>query len=151
MSLNRRPGDFADTKITRETTVDGDHGRIETRTTTVINGVDRVQERHGWPGLKAVVMVESSRETNGKIEHEKRFYLTSLVMVAALIGPIVRSHWSIANSLHRVMEMMFRDDECRVRTHHAPAKVTTIKHMAHNLPQTAGRKNSMRLRHKVAA
>jgi len=107
---------FADTKLTRDTTVDGDHGRIETRTTTVINDVEWLQERHDWPGLKAVVMVESSRETNGKTEHETRFYLTSLVMVAALLGPIVRSHWSIENSLHWVMDMMFRDDECRVRT-----------------------------------
>jgi predicted transposase YbfD/YdcC len=37
-------------------------------------------------------------------------------MAAALIGPIVRSHWSIENSLHWVMDRMFRDDECRVRT-----------------------------------
>ena len=142
---------FADTQITRDTTVDGDHGRIETRTTTVINDVDWLQKRHNWPGLKAVVMIESSRETNGKIEHETRFYLTSLVMVAALIGPIVRSHWSIENSLHWVMDMMFRDDECRVRTDHAPANFTTIKHMAHTLLRTAASKDSMRLRRKVAA
>jgi hypothetical protein len=87
--------DFAETKLTRDTTVDGDHGRIETRTTTVINDVEWLQERHDWPGLKAVVMVESCREANGKTEHEMRFYLTSLVMAAALLGPIVRSHWSI--------------------------------------------------------
>jgi predicted transposase YbfD/YdcC len=142
---------FADTKITRDTTVDGDHGRIETRTTTVINDVEWLQERHDWPGLKAVVVVESSREINGKTEHETRFYLTSLVMVAALIGPIVRSHWSIENSLHWVMDMMFRDDECRVRTDHAPANFTTIKHMAHNLLRTAASKDSLRLRRKVAA
>jgi predicted transposase YbfD/YdcC len=142
---------FADTKVTRDTTVDGDHGRIETRTTTVINDVEWLQERHEWPGLKAVVMVESSRETNGKTEHETRLYLTSLVTVAALIGPIVRSHWSIENSLHWVMDMMFRDDECRVRTDHAPANFTTIKHMAHNLLRTATSKDSMRLRRKVAA
>ena len=131
--------------------MDGDHGRIETRITTVINDVEWLQERHDWPGLKAVVMVESSREANGKTEHETRFYLTSLVMVAALLGPIVRSHWSIENSLHWVMDMMFRDDECRVRTDHAPANFTTIRHMAHNLLRTATSKDSMRLRRKLAA
>jgi len=31
------------------------------------------------------------------------------------------------------MDMIFRDDECRVRTDHAPANFTTIKHMALNL------------------
>jgi predicted transposase YbfD/YdcC len=150
-ATEQKARDFADTKVTRDTTVDGDHGRIETRTTTVINDVGWLQERHDWPGLKAVIMVESSRETNGKTEHETRFYLTSLVMVAALIGPIVRSHWSIENSLHWVMDMMFRDDECRVRTDHAPANFTTIRHMAHNLLRTATSKDSMRLRRKVAA
>lgn len=142
---------FADTTITRDTTVDGDHGRIETRTTTVIHDVAWIQERHDWPGLEAVVMVESRREINEKIESETRFYLTSLVMVAALMGPVVRSHWAVENSLHWVMDMVFRDDECRVRTEHAPANFTTIKHMAHNLLRTANSKDSLRLRRKVAA
>jgi hypothetical protein len=47
--------------------------------------------------------------------------------------------------------MIFRDDECRVRTNHAPANFTTIKHMAHNLLRTASGKDSLRLRRKVAA
>jgi len=55
------------------------------------------------------------------------------------------------NSLHWVMDMMFRDDECRVRTDHAPATFTTIKQMALNLLRTAAGKDSMRLRRKVAA
>src|SRR3954469_3150623 len=150
-ATEQKAKDFADTRITRDTTVDGDHGRTETRTTTVINDVDWLQERHDWPGLKAVVMGDSSRETNGKMHPQTRFYLTLVVMVAALLAPIVRSHWSIENSLHWVMDMMFRDDECRVRTDHAPANFTTIKHMAHNLLRTATSEDSMRLRRKVAA
>ena len=142
---------FADTKISQDTTVDGDHDRIETRTTTVFQDVEWLQKRHGWPGLQAVVMVESSREISGKIEQETRFYITSLVMLAHLLGPIVRSHWSIENSLHWVMDMIFRDDECRVRTDHAPANFTTIKHMAHNLLRKAPVKNSLRSRRKIAA
>ena len=142
---------FADTTISQNTTIDGDHGRIETRTTTVIHDVGWLQQRHDWPGLEAVVVVDSSREINGKTEQETRFYLTSLVMIAALLGPVVRSHWAIENSLHWVMDMIFRDDECRVRTDHAPANFTTIKHMAHNLLRTASSKDSLRLRRKVAA
>jgi predicted transposase YbfD/YdcC len=142
---------FAETQVSQDTTVDGDHGRIETRTTTVIHNVGWLQQRHDWPGLAAVVVVDSSREINGKTEQETRFYLTSLVMIAALLGPLVRSHWAIENSLHWVMDMTFRDDECRVRTEHAPANFTTIKHMAHNLLRTAASKDSLRLRRKVAA
>ncbi len=75
-----------------------------------------LQERHKWPGLKSIVVVESSREIGGKIEHETRYYITSLVMLAAALGPVVRSHWAIENSLHWVLDMVFRDDESRART-----------------------------------
>ena len=59
---------FKDTKVSQDQTVDGDHGRIETRATTVIHDVAWLQERHNWPGLKAVVVVESTREIGDKIE-----------------------------------------------------------------------------------
>jgi predicted transposase YbfD/YdcC len=141
---------FKDCEISQHRTIDADHDRIETRMTTVIHDAEWLQERHNWPGLKAIVMVESSREISGKIEQETRFYITSLVMLACLIGPAVRGHWAIENGLHWVLDMLFRDDECRVRTNHAPANFTTIKHMAHNLLRKASGKSSMRSRRKAA-
>jgi predicted transposase YbfD/YdcC len=142
---------FADATISRHETVDGDHGRIETRATTVIHDVGWLQEAHDWPGLKSVVMVESIREIDGRSEAETRFYLTSLALLAAQMGAIIRSHWAVENSLHWVMDMIFRDDECRVRTDHAPANFTTLKHMAHNLIRRAPGRDSLRVRRKVAA
>src|SRR6266849_403526 len=147
---------FKDTKISRDETVDGDHGRIETRTTTVIHDIAWLQDRHDWPGLKSLVIVDSIREIPGpspgtdKIERETRFYITSLILLAGLLGPIIRSHWAIENSLHWVMDMVFRDDECRVRTEHAPANFCTIKHIAHNLIRKAPGKGSLRLKRKAA-
>jgi hypothetical protein len=61
------------------------------------------------------------------------------------------SVWGIENSLHWVLDMVFRDDECRLRTDHAPANFTTIKHMALNLIRRAPGKDSLRLKRKVAA
>ncbi len=49
------------------------------------------------------------------------------------------------------MDMVFRDDECRLRTEHAPANFTTIKHSAINLIRRAPGNDSLRLRRKVAA
>ena len=142
---------FADTTISQARTIDADNGgRIETRTTTVIHDVDWLRKRHGWQGLNAIAMVESTRETGGVIEKDTRIFITSLVMLAHLLGPVIRSHWAIENSLHWVMDMTFRDDECRVRTNHAPANFTTIKHMAHNLLRRPVSKDSFRLRRKVA-
>jgi predicted transposase YbfD/YdcC len=142
---------FVDSEISRAETIDADNGRIETRVTTVIHDVEWLRKRHDWPGLNAVAIVESTRETKGKIERETRYYITSLVMLAHLIGPAIRSHWAVENSLHWVMDMVFRDDECRVRTNHAPANFTTIKHMACNLLRRPSGKDSMRVRRKVAA
>ena len=130
---------------------DADHGRIETRDVTVIHDVAWLQERHAWPGLNRIIMVESSREFSDRTERETRLYLTSLNTQAAALGPIVRSHWAVENSLHWVMDMTFRDDEARLRTHNAPANFTTIKHMAHNLIRLAPGKDSIRLRRKIAA
>src|SRR5438270_12149835 len=53
---------FEDTKISRHETIDGDHDRIETRTYTAIHDVTWLQERHQWPELHGIVMVESTRE-----------------------------------------------------------------------------------------
>jgi predicted transposase YbfD/YdcC len=156
-AAEQKANGFKDTKISQSQTVDGDHGRIETRIYTVFHDVAWLQERHDWPELKGIVMVESKREIPGatpeadKMQQETRFYITSLVWLAHQLGPVVRGHWSIENSLHWVMDMLFRDDECRIRTHHAPANFTTLKHMAHNLIRKAPGKDSLRLKRKVAA
>ena len=142
---------FKDTAISAHKTVDADHGRIETRNYTVIHDVGWLQARHKWPGLKGVIMVESQRETGQKTERETRFYITSLTLEARLSGPMIRDHWAVENGLHWVMDMTFRDDECRIRTEHAPANFTTLRHIAHNLYRKAPGKDSLRLRRKTAA
>ncbi len=148
----QKASDFKDTTVTRAgPIVEGDHGRIETRTTTVIHDVAWLQERHGWPGLKGVVVVDSRRELKDRIETETRFFITSLTLPAGEMAAVVRDHWAVENALHWVMDMVFRDDECRLRTDHAPANFTTIKHIALNLIRRANSKDSIRLRRKVAA
>jgi predicted transposase YbfD/YdcC len=142
--------DFKDCQISRTETVDADHGRIETRTTTVIHDIDWLKKSHNWPGLNAVVMVESLREIGDKQERETRFYITSLLLVASILAPIVRSHWAVENSLHWVLDMVFRDDESRLRTDHAPANFCTFKHMAQNLIRLAPGKSSLRQKRMAA-
>src|SRR3972149_6806743 len=110
-ATEQKASGFKDTEVTRHETVDGDHGRIETRAYTAFHDVAWLQERHDWPGLKGVVMVESTREIGDKIERETRFSITSFVLLAHALGPLIRSHWAVENSLHWVMDMVFRADE----------------------------------------
>ena len=142
---------FADTKVSVDETVDGDHGRIETRRAIVIHDVAWLQDRHDWPGLKGLVIVESTREIGAKTERETRYYLTSSPWRADRLGPMVRDHWAVENGLHWVMDMTFRDDECRIRTDNAPENVVTLKHMAVNLARKAKGRDSVRLALKTAA
>ena len=64
---------FAHATVDQTETIDGDHGRIETRKVTVYQNIEWLQERHAWPGLKSVIKVESRREIGEKIETETRF------------------------------------------------------------------------------
>ena len=98
-----------------------------------------------------MVIVESIREIDEKSERETRFYITSLDLARQPAWTHRPRPLGDRESLHWVMDMVFRDDECRVRTDHAPANFTTIKHMAHNLIRNAPGKDSLRLRRKIAA
>jgi predicted transposase YbfD/YdcC len=63
----------------------------------------------------------------------------------------VRRHWAAENSLHWLIDMVFRDNGCRVRTQHAPANLTTLKLVALNLLQQVSSRDSLRARRKAAA
>ena len=64
-AAEQKANGFKDTKISQSQTVDADHGRIETKIYTVFHDVAWLQERHDWPELKGIVMVESKREIPG--------------------------------------------------------------------------------------
>ena len=142
---------FADATVDQAQTVDGDHGRIETRKVTVYQNVEWLQDRHAWPGLKSVIKVESRREIGDKIETETRFYLASAVLTAIVAAAFVRGHWGIENSLHWVLDMVMRDDESRVRTGNAAANLAIIKHIAYNLIRRGKGRHSFRSKRKLAA
>lgn len=75
LAAEQKANGFADTTIGLREMVDSDHGRIETRTTTVIHDVVWLRERHDWPGLQSIVMLESVRETGDRVERKTRFTL----------------------------------------------------------------------------
>jgi predicted transposase YbfD/YdcC len=143
--------DYRDISVDRHETVEKSHGRIETRTVLATADIGWLQASHKWPALNSVVMIESRRESQGTCEREVRFYISSLPADAKVQGEAVRAHWGIENGLHWVMDMVFRDDECRIRKANAPANFATIKHMASNLLRRAPGKDSLRVKRKLAA
>lgn len=120
-----------------------DHGRIERRTCTVVSAqphLSWLDPDQAWQGLSSIIMIESERRTGANFEHtttERRFYISSLpaktVKDARRIARGVRHHWGIENCLHWVLDIAFREDDCRTRRNHGPENFATLRHIAYNL------------------
>jgi predicted transposase YbfD/YdcC len=114
-------------------TVDGEHGRIETRSYLQATAPDFLPEKAEWRDLTSVGMVEATRELNGKTSMEVRYYLSSLPVKASEFGRAVRSHWGIENSCHWVLDVVFREDDSRIRIKNAAENMSTLRRLALNL------------------
>src|SRR5215218_3403905 len=125
--------------IETSTTTDGDHGRIEVRRHTVCHDVAwlfsdrRYPGEVAFPGLAMIAMVESEAEREGKLTRERRYYLSSARLDAAAVAQAVRGHWGIENRLHWALDVVFKEDQARLRSGHAPMNMAVVRHMAANL------------------
>lgn len=117
--------------------VDKGHGRIETRRCFVSNQIDWLSQKDQWAGLKSVVMIEEAQESNGKISTESRFFISSLPADAKRIADAVRSHWLIENGLHWTLDVVFNEDQSRVRKDNAGENMALVRHITLNMLNTA--------------
>ena len=59
-------------------------------------------------------------------------------MDAEALLDLVRGHWVVKNGLylHRTLDIQFREDDCRIRTGHAPAVMGILRRAALNMVRT---------------
>jgi predicted transposase YbfD/YdcC len=133
----RRPEGVATSKeatmLKEFKTVEKDHGRIETRCYYQSDWLDWFADRDQWEGLRSVGMVESSREIDGKVAVERRYYLSSLKLDVETFARAVRGHWGVENKLHWVLDVCFREDQSRARARNAAENLATLRRLALNL------------------
>ena len=138
-------------------TTDGGHGRIEVRRHAVsrevawLSGDRRYPGEPRFPGLAAIAMVEAEVERHGQTSRERRYFLSSAPLDARLFAHAVRCHWHVENRLHWVMDVVFHDDLCRLRSGHGPQNMAVVRHMAMNLLRAAPGKQSFAVRRKKAS
>ena len=119
--------DFAGVRFDQHATVETGHGRIEERYVTVIG--DPAGLPAEWSDASAVVQVNREREVNGVNVTTTHYYVSSHDGSAKEFGSLVRGHWSI-ESLHWVLDVVFREDDSRTRSGHAAANLAMVRKVA---------------------
>lgn len=110
------------------------HGRHEIRHYVMLSGIgSRLDPDLVWSNFKSVGMVESVRSLDGKTTVETRYFISSLEENAKKIANCVRSHWGIENSLHWVLDVALKEDDCRIRKDNAPQNFAVLRQIAVNL------------------
>lgn len=122
-------------------TVDGDHGRIETRRYFTTNDIGWLPGKTEWPGLNTICMAIREREVQGKTSTETSYFISSLGNQAPAIAKAIREHWGIENGLHWCLDIAFREDHCRVRKDHGPENLAILRHLVTNMLK---RENSLK-------
>jgi predicted transposase YbfD/YdcC len=116
-------------------TVEKGHGRIETRRYFLVDDplyIQYLESYERWPNLHSIGMVEATRDIDGVISQERRYYLCSVGNVKEF-AQAARGHWSIENSLHWVLDVAFREDFNRTRSDHSAENFSVLRHIALNL------------------
>lgn len=127
---------FAQVKHDYHKTVDKDHGRLEIRECWVMPVTEwheHIRNVTAWAKLQSVIMVKSQRIIGDKRSEETRYFISSLSSSAAHLLEAVRTHWHIENKLHWVLDIAFREDECRVRKGDGAQNLAILRHIALNL------------------
>ncbi|HSX80825.1 MAG TPA: ISAs1 family transposase [Candidatus Saccharimonadia bacterium] len=142
---------FADIAHAYHETVDGDHGRIETRRYWITSDIEWLGAKASWAKLHSIGMVESCREVGETVQVETRYFLTSLPAQGVRFAQAVRQHWGIENSLHWVLDVSFNEDACRIRKDKGAQIFSMLRHIAINLLRQERRhKRGMKARRKRA-
>jgi predicted transposase YbfD/YdcC len=126
------------------------HGRIEVRRYALSTDIDWLDSKENWIGLKAIGMVESIREINGKQEKQLRYYLTSLTDLTKF-SEVVRGHWCIENQQHWVLDVIFGEDGSRAYTNNQRSNLAAFRRISLNLLQSVDDKLSIKRRRIRAA
>jgi predicted transposase YbfD/YdcC len=119
---------------------DDSHGRLVRRRVFACPDAGVFATLADWPGLKAVLAVETIRGIpgRGKVTAEIRHYLSSAALPPEALAAAIRNHWRVENGLHWVLDVTFREDASRVRERTAARNLALLRKIALNLARADG-------------
>lgn len=110
------------------------HGRIETRTYRIYDGLDIIADKEKWGGNMTIIEYESStvKKSTGIHTSEKRLYVSSIPADTRKPGAIVRNHWSI-ESMHWGLDYNLQQDNIKRKSTRAARNLDTIQRIVYSV------------------
>lgn len=133
-------------------TVESGHHRTETRQvwSVSVNQLPPLHRQEIWHGLSTVIMVKSQRILWNKTTTAVKFYISSLEPDAEKDNHVIRSHWSIENSCHWVLDVVFNEDASRIRKGYGAQNFGTLRRLSLNLLKKEPSKQSLKMKRYLA-
>ena len=111
-------------------TSDGGHGRIEVRRVWASSDIEWLGDKKVWKGLRSVARIERVRTIGEQTSTERAYYISRRAPDAAVLGQLVRRHWSIENSLHWTLDVTFNEDRSRIRSKNGTQNFAALRKLA---------------------
>ena len=129
------------------------HHRLETRTIWQVPVSEVLPQalRQPWQKLRTIVIVEGTRQLWNKTTHECRFFISSLEASNQQFGDYIRNHWGIENQLHWCLDVVFGEDDSRIRQGHSARNMSLMRRFTLNLLRQETSKASLTMKRYKAA
>jgi predicted transposase YbfD/YdcC len=122
------------------------HDRVEGRAALVVAATDI-----DFPGLAAVARVETHcKRASAPEPIIVRFFLLSTLVSSETMLEVARTHWTIENQLHWVLDVALLEDASRSRKDNAPQNLAVIRKIALNTLRQHPDKGSIKTKIKRA-
>ena len=110
--------DFVDAKASRHVTTETGHGREEIRSYIQMPVPQDLEQLDLWKGLRTIGLATLVCLRDGKETVETRYFISSLKMGVKQFAHAIRSHWGIENGCHWSLDIIYREDQSRIRDEH---------------------------------
>lgn len=130
---------------------DAGHGRIEERRYAQLPVTEQLVKATEWTDARSVIRVERQRHIGDKHTCETVYYISSHTPNAVFIAEAIRSHWEVEKKAHWVLDVVYREDDCRIRRGNGAFNVGLVRRLCMNLARLHPAKDSMRGKLKDAA